>query len=230
MNCEDFQILIDEFEDGELKAHEADVFDNHLRICGRCRGFHQEHLKYLRLLDGFRAPIPRAGVLGRMMRVARQNSEQQQLHRHQRVSFLKGFAAASILALTLFVGLQWSQLLSDKSATTDPLNREILVVIHVPADMPDANLALTLPDVLSLEGFRDLHRLQWDVDLIKGANTLSLPVRVRPGFENHPALTISATVTYNNQHKGFELPVKFLARQAEDAEAALRLPRESKTA
>ena len=86
------------------------------------------------------------------------------------------------------------------------------MVIDVPADMSAANLALAFPDSLRLEGLEDMPQVTWDLDLVRGANVLTLPVTVSAGTNLAEELSIQAMVSYGEQRRVFELPVELLVR------------------
>lgn len=198
-------------------ADQAEHLASHIEHCEHCQQAIAEHKDYLFKMQRFTVPEPNAGTYARLLRNARLESDHSDQGSQRRHSFLQGFAAASVLAVALFsVNSVWSPNTASPLETVQIENwveQEITVVINVPVDLSGALLALEMPDELRLQGYSDIDLLSWQVDLKKGANTLTLPITVQPGTDLTQPFFITATVEYQNQYKGFQLPVELKTPQ-----------------
>jgi hypothetical protein len=210
MNCEDTLLQLDEFCRDELSAEATLALQTHVDQCSLCHKVIVEHREYLQRMVNFEAPSPAPGTNARQS------------------SFMQGFAAASVMAMALFGGFMVLQ--GGGEQNLDPMlaewiqpweAQEVTVVINVPVDLPGAQLALQMPAELRLQGYSELDRLSWQVDLKKGANTLTLPITVQPGTDLTQPIFISAEVGYQNQYKGFQLPVELKTPQTRRQDAIM---------
>lgn len=58
-------------------------------------------------------------------------------------------------------------------------SRNIDVLIESDRELPDATIRITLVGGVVLDGFEDERQIDWQADLERGANMLSLPVVAR---------------------------------------------------
>lgn len=222
MQCEQFDRVIDDFIEGQLEPAEYGRVHAHLEHCPRCNENLAEHHSYLALMGDLPAPQAAPGRLAHMLRQARLAGESTRQQGSGRWAFLGGFATAAALALLLLAGqwppgapLQQADPAKKLAAIAEhALRRQVTVVINVPADMPDADLALDFPAALRLEGLEDLHHVAWSVDLKKGANVLTLPLTIAAGTDLAATQTIEATVRYEDREKDFDLPVDLLVEES----------------
>lgn len=228
MNCEDTLLQLDEFCREELSAEATLALRTHVDQCTLCHTVVVEHREYLQRLVSFEAPAPAPGTSARLLRQAREIAESRQQRAGRQSSFVQGFVAASVIAVALFGGFLYLQ--DDRQQGLDPLwaewvqpweEQEVTVVINVPVDLPGAQLALQMPEELRLRGYSELDRLSWQVDLKKGANTLTLPITVQPGTDLTQPIYISAELGYHNKYKGFQLPVELKTPQTRRQDAIL---------
>lgn len=228
MNCQDTLLQLDAFCYDELPTDQALALQAHVDQCAECRQVVLEHREYLQRMVQFKAPEPTPGTNARLLHQARQIAESRQVRAGRHSSFVQGFAAASVMAVALFGGYLYQQ--QDTGETLDPLlaewaqpwvEQEVTVVINVPVDLPGAQLALEMPEQMRLHGYAEMDRLSWQVDLKKGANTLTLPITVQPGTDLTQPIFISATVGYQNQYKGFQLPVELKTPQTRRQDAGI---------
>jgi hypothetical protein len=218
VNCEAIIEQLDDFERGCLQKSRTLEVASHLYACDACRRAQVEHRGYLQIMSEFQMPEPAPGKLAHMLRETQLRGAQRAGGSQSRRDFVKGFAAASLLAIAVLDLLEYVP-----GSGVDELNpvaiagpqytitREITVVINVPADMPAAGLALNFPEQLRLQGVENLPRVAWSVDLLEGPNVLTLPVTIAAGTNLAEPLSIAATVSYDSQRRDFQLPVELLA-------------------
>ena len=229
MKCSMIEKRLDEYDSGELSDELSELMDGHIHDCADCQGLVEEHRRYRQLMSGFEAPEAAPGQMARLLRHATIEGQRSELNRHGRQSFVKGFAMASSIALAAVFG--WQVLLpsqspaiqeSELATVTAPVQAtEITVVINVPADMTGANLALSLPAGIRLEGLEEYASVAWPVDLDKGANVLTLPVTVTGEAPLPEQLYIAATIEYQDNVKAFQLPVQVTRGGASSPELGL---------
>lgn len=230
MKCSMIENRLDEYDSGDLSSELSELMDGHIKGCADCQELVEEHRRYRQLMSGFEAPEAAPGQMARLLRHATIEGQRSELHRHGRQSFVKGFAMASSIALA--VVLAWQALLpsplpgieqTDLTAVAiEPVQAtEITVVINVPANMTGANLALSLPEGIRLEGLEEYASVAWPVDLDKGANVLTLPVTVSGAEPLPEQLYIAATIEYQDKVKVFQLPVQLTVGDAASPELGL---------
>jgi len=229
-------VVIERFDDylGDTLAPSLQqTTGDHIDCCPKCSKLFAEHESYLQVMLNYNAPEPRPGQLAHLLRQARHDSkliEQMPARTHSQssaASFYKGFAAASVMLLTLFGVTQLNEpSLPDRSVVAtvvdsvgekevEPMARiqDVTIVINVPHDMQAANLALDFPDALRLEGLEDLQRVAWAVDLTQGANVLTLPLSIVSERNLNGSLVIAASVEYHNNIRDFQLAVELSPSQ-----------------
>ncbi len=219
MNCEQLEQLIDDFQQGKLEIAQKNLADEHLKTCQQCKLTLLIHNDYKYQMQTFRAPDPEPGVIGKLMHKAREENKHYYDSRHR--TFTQGFIAASILALVLIVGLNSLSAIDNTanviaSSTDTTSYQQVVVVINVPTNMPGVSLALKIPDSIELDGFDGMSLVKWQVNLQQGANKLILPVVVKPGTDISQPLFIAATIGYQDQEKGFQLPLEFVTATFKD--------------
>ena len=128
------------------------------------------------------------------------------------VSFLQGFIAASVLAVSVLGTYtafnnneQAVQLVATQQASV--ISTEATLVIYAPEDLNDADLDLILPEQVAIVGFDNIQQLSWPVDLKKGSNTLSLPIRVNMDKSLEQPLSIMATLYHEADERNFEINI-----------------------
>ncbi len=107
MNCSEFQHLLHQRLDGELKAASSEI-DRHLRECSSCQ---ELDLIALRLMEAFGSPVtpvPREELRNQIVSVILQEMDSQLLARRQwRRRVMAVSAVAAGLLLTVCVGYFW---------------------------------------------------------------------------------------------------------------------------
>ena len=123
-------------------------------------------------------------------------------------NFIKGFAAASVIFISLLTSWYfWQNNTGNKFADQQNalFSTNVTLVISVPADMPNTDLNIVLPENVALAGYEGLKEVSWPVDLKKGPNILSLPIEVAHTHDFSNTLNFIAKINYNNKQKEFNL-------------------------
>ena len=209
MNCEYIENNLDQVCHGRDALPEQ--VQAHLAQCQHCQLQVKAHQDYLHMMSGFKAPELALGKAARLLSNAK---KQKQAANQASFGFLKGFAAASVMCVALFSSWQVYQQQPDpvvELVSAQGFSTDVTIVIYVPEDMPNADLAISLPDNVQLAGLGNLSKVSWPVDLKAGANTLSLPIDVAAGVNLNQSLRFIANINFENKNKAFEFNVNLNA-------------------
>lgn len=213
MNCELVNKHIDELTLEDFTSGISNVLPNecllHIQSCKACESALQNHHAYLTKLSNIEVPeFSEAEATAMLQRVAANASSQQPVQKNS--GFLQGFIAASVLAMSIFGAWNVFNYSADQapqvvSVEPEYFTTEVVLVINAPEDMYDADLNITLPQQIALEGYDNIQDLSWPVDLKAGANTLSLPIRVNKNLNQQ--LSIMAKLYHYDEEREFEIKV-----------------------
>ncbi len=215
MKCNDLiQVLDDYIADKVDVSVDAQIVD-HLAECEACRERARLQKEYFVHLAAFNAPKLDSSRTARMLRLAVEEGEKKQSSKKQSLSFMRGFAAASILAVAVAIGINTLKPTDNALvvAGASDLQHEISLVINVPQDIDGAQLILDLPADISIQGLEHLARVEWPVDLKKGSNIIELPINIGPYAEFAEQLTLSASIVYKDKKRDFELDINLASPQ-----------------
>ncbi|EWH12112.1 hypothetical protein DS2_00275 [Catenovulum agarivorans DS-2] len=223
MNCEFIHQNINDVCQGNLTSLEQQKVDAHLTNCPECQHMLEQHQAYLTKLAGLQTPELSADKKQQMLNKLNTNKAASSNN-----SFIKGFAAASVLFLSVFLFNQQQVNSVVETPIAQNINIEafttqVSLVIYVPEDMPDADLQLQIPDEVELVGYEGLAQLNWPVALKKGANVLQLPIEVPEGVDLNQTIQFIANINNNNTQKDFELEVKLVSPQLGAADSVFNL-------
>jgi len=227
MNCKEINDHIETLTLATLSSGISSELKQHIEQCANCKEALQIHHAYLLKMSGVSAPelTPEltdkkaSSMLNQFSRSENKNNG----------SFLQGFIAASVLAIsvlgawTLFnPDIQQAPTITQHNTQKADhfFTTEVVLIIHAPEDMHDADLNLVLPQQIALEGYSNIQELSWAVDLKAGANTLSLPIRVNqhPGIEQ--PLSIMAKLYHYAEEREFEIKVDIEKIQSQQNNSA----------
>lgn len=210
MDCHYAQSLFDDLLDGSLTLPAREALQRHVVECTACRAAHEQARAVQRVLRALPVEPPEPGFAARALRAAR--TAQPDGMRRPRYGFAAGFASA--LAASLVV---WLAAAPQPPAAAGPSitvardqTQTINLVVNVPQDMPDAILAVHLPEATELAGYPGERQLLWQTSLRRGENLLALPVIVRGATAGE----LVATVTHGDQQKIFRLQLQVQAPAA----------------
>jgi hypothetical protein len=221
MNCELVnkainELTVDDFESGRDNVLNESL-KAHIKSCSTCEKALQEHHSYVSKLSQLSIPefseTEATAMLNKVVRNANQtNNVDIDKSAKNDNSFLQGFIAASVLALSIF-GV-WNILTPASeqqslvvSTTPEYFTTEVVLVIDAPEDMYDADLNIVLPQQLALEGYDNIQDLSWPVDLKAGTNTLTLPIRINKNQNLEQPLSIMAKLYHYAEEREFEIKV-----------------------
>ena len=180
MNCENVAILLDDHADGRLDPDEWAAVGGHLAHCEDCSSAWYAMQK-LRSVRSETVQPYRAGLFADTMAMA----TNQPVRRTGSSRFWLGVGAGGTLA----AGLAWVlvvfapaiQPLSEQPALTVALHetRNVDIAINSPKDVKGAQIRVLLSGAIALAGFESAQEVQWQTDLDRGINMLSLPVTMQ---------------------------------------------------
>ena len=214
MRCDQAQSLFDDLLDGSLTLPAREALQRHLAECSGCRAAHDRARVVQRALRSLPVEPPAPGFATRALRAARQ--AQAAGARRPRTGFAAGFAtalAASLVVWLVAVSPHAPSATGPSVAVARDHPQTINLVVNVPQDMPDAILAVHLPEATELAGYPGERQLLWQTSLRRGENLLALPVIVRGASAGE----LVATITHGDQQKIFRLRL-----QVQPGEAAGR--------
>jgi hypothetical protein len=208
MNCEQMTNTIESLNIRSIKNGLSAECHEHIQQCDTCQESYQEHTAYLTQMQGLPTPDLSASAASVMLRNVRLQSTKQKI-KPARTNFMQGFIAASILSLSVFGSWStWNNLAGDQVvAVPSFITTEVVLVINAPEDIYDADLNIVLPQQVALVGYEDVPELTWPVDLKKGVNTLSLPIRVNTDKQLTQPFSIMAKLYHYSDEREFEIKV-----------------------
>lgn len=227
-------------------------FDNgselnmHIETCSVCKKALQEHHAYLSKMSHIKTPEfnedDATAILSKFthsMTSSQINSNNENAKPAKNdSSFLQGFIAASVLALSIFGAWnvfnytdEQAHVIVQNNVDTAPdyFTTEVVLVINAPEDMYDADLNIVLPQQIALEGYDNLQELSWAVDLKAGVNTLSLPIRVNKHKTIEQPLSIMAKLYHYAEEREFEIKVDVEKIQSQQKNSAYLVPKNNTT-
>jgi hypothetical protein len=147
---------------------------NHLTACELCRAWYRDEVLQIALT---RSPVPEpdAGFVDRVLAHAVAAPPRPRSAPH--------WAAAGLVMvlgsiLTIALGLREPPIEAGLVERFTEV-RTVRVVINSTARREDATVTIRLAEDLELEGYPGLNLLEWQTDLERGRNLLTLPVRSR---------------------------------------------------
>lgn len=181
----------------------------HIKQCDTCNTCFQQHQVYLTSIKQMKTPNMSPSSASRMFRHVRQQATEQRI-KPARSSFMQGFVAASVLALAILGSWStWQNHTNKQEIVASPtyITTEVVLVINAPEDIYDADLNLELPSKVALIGYENSPELTWPIDLKKGVNTLSLPIKVQSNETAQQPFSITAKLYHYTEEREFEIKV-----------------------
>ena len=207
MNCELVTNHIEALNLEEAEQLTSLELGEHLQACEKCMNSYEEHLAYLKKMQAVKTPSLHPSTAAKMLREVGEASEKKAKKGN---SFVQGFIAASVLAIsvigtyTTITNTQQPIIAQQKQQFID---QNVTIVIHADTDFDDAELDLILPQQVAIAGFDNMQQLTWPVDLKAGANTLELPIRVNMDKALEQPLSIMATLYHEADERNFEIDI-----------------------
>ena len=209
MSCKLVEVNFDEYLSGELPVKDAVLIKNHVHQCEICQRSINEHQKYLSKMKAFSASLAPRNDLALTIRRAKQEAKRSHQKNFSYGNFFQGFVAASLLVFAFVLFGKFNAPINVNLMTSDRhlVKHDVHVLIYVPTDIDDAQLALKLPEYMALSGYEDMQTIKWKTNLVEGANQLVLPVYLEPGVDLNKKHMIAASIGYKNKTKEFQLYV-----------------------
>lgn len=226
MNCEVFDSHLNAYVRGQLGVNTHIAMRDHAVSCPHCSDLAEERKAYLATLNSVTVPNLTSAKSDRLIA----NAKQRGRSTTDRYGFVKGFAAASILAVAVFLGvsqLNHNDVASESFVTAglatpshlDDLDaREITLIIHSPSQMESAQLVIQLPVDIAIAGEEHLSEVEYIVDLHAGENRIVLPIVSEPYAMYASDVKLQASLHYKNGKKDFELDVDLTPPQNSNAQ------------
>ncbi len=214
MNCPQARAMFDDLLDNTLALPSAETLQQHLSGCDACRGALAAEQRFRRMLANQPVPATRPGFAARALQEATLPRS-----KHQYRSFLAGFGSAVAAVCVLWVGAalyhhgggEMQRTPAIKLALDAP--QTVRLVFDAPEDLPQATVAIYLPDNTELRGYPGQRQLIWTTSLSKGQNLLALPLVSRQVAEGD----LVATIRYGNKEKSFRLHLQTQPQQQSKA-------------
>ncbi len=220
MSCDLFSKQLEHYARGELSPAMEQSLEMHLAECSVCTGRLNAERKLLDALRSQAVPAPSFDFESRVLTAATRGTATRRTWQHPMV----GSAVAAVLALGVFIGLQWQSggqpqqaLVADSAVvgeTTvveasaalpefEPREQTVKLAFHSGRALDDVTLTLELPANVELASYPGRQRLSWQVSLKEGDNVLALPLKVL--FPGDGALV--AHLNDGTRQKTFRAPI-----------------------
>ncbi|XPF95770.1 hypothetical protein ACM9HF_07065 [Colwellia sp. RE-S-Sl-9] len=237
MNCKRVNNTIETLNLADFTSGLDSQLTTHIKTCEACEKALQTQHLYLKKMSQIQAPefseSEASAMLSHVVNSARNNIDTNKPAKNDS-GFLRGFIAASVLAISVFgawnifnTSPEQAPLIAD--AAPEYFTTEVVLVINAPEDMYDADLNLVLPQQIALEGYDNIQDLSWPVDLKAGTNTLSLPIRVNKNKGIEQPISIMATLYHYAEEREFEITVDLEKMQAQQKNSAHLVPENNTT-
>lgn len=219
MNCQTTQDFLNSCNIDTLALAQEGLIQHHIKQCQQCQQLHKDTQRYVAAIAVSEPKQLSSWQKKRILAVI--PKEQKRECRKLGLWFGQGFVTASLIISVVIFGILAmepspvpSQVFAavplDSEATvisSEPLAQNISLMIEVPEDMNQADLALEFPDSLRWSGLEELERIEWSVDLQKGPNVLDVPVSYLEQISSTEPQFITASIRYGEKTRSFKLPV-----------------------
>jgi len=238
MNCELVNKAIDELTIADFTSGLDNVLNEsmktHIEYCGTCEKALQEHHSYVNKLSQMTIPeFSEAEATAMLNKVVNNANQTNNIDINKSAKndsgFLQGFIAATVLAVSIFGAWNIFNTTPEQqplmvSTELEYFTTDVVLVINAPEDMYGADLNITLPTQLALEGYDNIQDLSWPVDLKAGTNTLTLPIRVNKNQNLEQPLSIMAKLYHYAEEREFEIKVNVQDMQSQENNSELLTP------
>ncbi len=233
MKCDELQVRLDDYLDGNLDTILVSMLENHVASCASCnekvRQAKELQLQFKQLADHAIGDTPSDDFISSAFENVRVTYPEQVRARASNISVKTGFFTAlaagfSLWAvLTTFVlpGMDSNDVLSnlvktdaitksitDTTISVIELNINEIKMVRLAIDTPDAfdnvTLSVELPSHVELKGHKNKRELSWTTKLAKGNNVLKIPLKAIEYGEGN----FIARLTHNGKVKTFKLFLK----------------------
>lgn len=216
MDCVTVEKLLHSTATEELDLPQDELVAYHLKHCKSCHDNFAASKHYFNVIERMAVPDLGADRINSLFRSTQIKHEPSHTSINTVGSWFsqghnQGLVLGCTLVLIFMVGAIYRPSLNSEDDLTRAVqtlaSSNISLVIEVPSDMLQADLTLEFPDQLRWDGFEEMQRIEWAVDLQQGVNILELPVTLVSRLVDDQPLIITASLEYQQKIKNFELPV-----------------------
>ncbi len=234
MKCDELQVRLDDYLDGNLDTILVSMLENHIASCGSCNENvkHGKELQsqFKRLADqAIGNTTPSEDFISSAFEKVRATYPEQASTRANNISVKTGFFTAlaagfslwAVLTTFILPGMDSNDVLTNL-VKNDPITKSITdtaisvielninetKMMRLAIDTPDAfdnvTLSVELPSHVELKGHKNKRELSWTTKLAKGNNILKIPLKAIEYGEGN----FIARLTHNGKVKTFKLFLK----------------------
>lgn len=208
MVCKGWIETLEDYLDGYLESAEQQSVETHLQGCEGCRAWLAGERQLRARLSALETPGPSPDFADRVLHAAVQGQGRDRVPRHGGAAALA--CAMLLVGILIGVGLPLDRAESPSVAVqeqpkppSEPQLRTVKLAFAAGRELKDVQLTLELPPHVEVASFPGHHRLSWQVDLDKGENLLSLPLKVLYPAEGE----IIARLEHGGERKVFRTPL-----------------------
>ncbi len=209
MKCSEFKQFVDDSLEippiGEGISDDSDL-NTHLSECNACKQYYINEKLLREKLSQLPVPPSSRGFNKRVLKNAAIANKRVKV-KSQTHGFITGFATAMsvvLIAVLLYIYIpqttsNTSQLPEVQMALFEP--KDINLVFNSPNDFRGATLSMELSANFEIAGYPEQHKLEWQANLKKGQNFISLPIistKIGSG-------ELVAKIKYGNNEKTFKI-------------------------
>ena len=179
MNCTIAQQHINDWMDSLLPAQTNQSVQAHLDACAECC---EKYAKEQQLRDLLRSLPVTPAQPGFATKVVERAIQHEQARQKQRKGFYQGVGVALAASIFLMVVIAVMPT-ADNSRNDNGLRialhetHNLKLAFYAHKNMQNATVSINLPENVALQGYPGEKQLTWQVNLKKGDNSLSLPIR-----------------------------------------------------
>ena len=207
MNCEELTACIEDYCDGLLAPGNREAVEAHLAECSQCARRVRAEQRWRVLLREPAVAEPDPGFESRVLASVHGGGDA----RRRWSTPALGAAMAACLVVGLFIGQWFLPLGSEEAASpetvvgpvADDQVRTVRLAFESGKALENVTLTIELPPHAEIASFPGERRISWEVDLDKGDNLLSLPVRTLfPGDGE-----LVARIRHGDRERTFRAPI-----------------------
>lgn len=181
MNCEQFELRLDDYLEGDLFPAELKEAQAHVDQCPACRS----KVEQAEAIQTALKQLPAAGMRPGFAREAIAKATGRAEKKHHRRGFVAGFstALAASVALMAVVTLLPNSMPENNDiaiaqvAISLEQTQTVNLVFDSTSALEQATLTIILPDNVEVPGLPGQHTLTWQTKLVAGKNILPLPLK-----------------------------------------------------
>ncbi len=202
--------LVEDYCDGNLDAEQQRDVEQKIQQCSSFKEAYECQLQYLALMSEQQSEVPPLSNydVGKMVNHVVSSGT------NNNGSFWRGFAAASVLAASLY---SMPMLFVDTPAplllSQGIIDTEVTLVIDSPEDIANAEFTIELPERIALQGYDEFDELNWVLDFSKGKNAISLPIQIAAGIDLSEPVLIKAVIDNGEEQRSFELSIDLIENE-----------------